>query len=136
MNFQHISTNLKVRLSKHLKTREVHLPISRKTSKDNLPTSFTKFEKSTFENFGKLLKVDLLNIFRKWEDKISPSEEIDYIFITLGNVCNYTLSRIDEKFNLRYDEKKIDIEKVNFMSEYTDFAVLFTFFHVLKSLCT
>ena len=73
MNFQHISTNLKVRLSKHLKSREVHLPISRKTSKDNLPTSFNKFEKSTFENFGKLLKVDLLNIFRKWEDKISPS---------------------------------------------------------------
>ena len=64
------------------------------------------------------------------------TKEINYIFITLGNVCNYNLSRIDEKFNLRYDEKKIDIEKVSCLSEYTDFAVLFTFFHDLKSLCT
>ena len=39
------------------------------------------------------------------------TKEISYIFITLGNVCNYNLSRIDEKFNLRYDEKKIDINK-------------------------
>ena len=64
------------------------------------------------------------------------TKEINYIFITPGNVCNYNLSRIDEKINLRYDEKKIDIEKVSFLSEYTDFAVLFTFFHDLKSLCT
>ena len=56
------------------------------------------------------------------------TKEINNIFISLGNVCNYNLSRIDEKFNLRYDEKKIDIEKVSFLSEYTDFAVLFTFF--------
>ena len=64
------------------------------------------------------------------------TKEINYIFITLGNVCNCNLSRIDEKFNLRYDEKKIDIEKVSFLSEYKDFAVLFTFFHDLKSLYT
>ena len=64
------------------------------------------------------------------------TKEINYIFITLGNVCNCNLSRIDEKFNLRCDEKKIDIEKVSFLSEYKDFAVLFTFFHDLKSLYT
>ena len=64
------------------------------------------------------------------------TKEINYIFITLGNVCNCNLSRIDEKFNLRYDEKKIDIEKVSFLSEYKDFAVLFTFFNDLKSLYT
>ena len=32
--------------------------------------------------------------------------------------------------------KKIDIEKVSFLSEYKDFAILFTFFHDLKSLYT
>ena len=34
------------------------------------------------------------------------TKEINYIFITFGNICNCNLSRIDEKFNLRYDEKK------------------------------
>ena len=62
---------------------------------------------------------------------------MNYIFITLGEMLDdYNSFRINEKLNLRYDEKKIDIEKVSILSYYTDFAVLFTFLHDLKSLCT